>query len=119
MRRARRYTDLNGFKSVLLLGEKTPSGVTEEKPRMLPRSRYRDLLDDDVFSAWIETVSRGSKVNAGVYLRRIVRICKLFEITQRDLVKMSRGEARGLSLPRRLAPREGGEQELQHSGLHI
>ncbi|MGD0638681.1 MAG: site-specific integrase [Nitrososphaerales archaeon] len=59
---------------------------------MFPRSKYRHLLEDEGFSAWIENVSRGSKVNAEVSLRRIGHICKLFQITQRDLARMSKGE---------------------------
>src|SRR5215472_6917282 len=80
----------------LLLAEKTPSGVTKEQQHqrwMFPRSKYRLLLDDEGFSAWIQNVSRGSKVNAEVSLRRIGRICQLFQLTQRDLAKMNRGEA--------------------------
>jgi len=65
----------------------------EEKPVLFPRSVYRDLLEDDGFAAWIENVSRGSKVGAEVALRRMGRICLLFQTTQRDLAKMSRGEA--------------------------
>lgn len=38
--------------------------------RMFPRSKYQHLLEDEGFSAWIENVSRGSKVNAEVSLRR-------------------------------------------------
>src|SRR5271163_5149860 len=60
---------------------------------MFPRSKYRRLLEDEGFSAWIENVSRGSKVNAEVSLRRIGHICNLFQITQRDLANMSKGEA--------------------------
>jgi integrase len=60
---------------------------------MFPRSKYRHLLEDERFSAWIENVSRGSKVNAEVSLRRIGHLCKLFQTTQRDLAKMSKGEA--------------------------
>ena len=60
---------------------------------MFPRSKYRHLLEDEGFSAWIENVSRGSKVNAEVSLRRIGHICKLFQTTQRDMARMSKGEA--------------------------
>ena len=57
----------------------------EEKPVLFPRSAYKDLLEDDGFAAWIENVSRGSKVGAEVALRRMGRICLLFQTTQRDL----------------------------------
>ncbi|QQG48747.1 MAG: site-specific integrase [archaeon] len=65
----------------------------EEKPVLFPRSVYRDLLEDEGFAVWIENVSRGSRVGAEVALRRMGRICGLFQTTQRDLAKMSRGEA--------------------------
>ena len=58
------------------------------------RSRYRHLMDeDDNFSSWIENIARGSKVNAEVTLRRTGRVCALFQVTQRDLARMSKGEA--------------------------
>jgi integrase len=67
--------------------------AVEERTVMFPRSVYRDLLEDEGFAAWIENVCRGSRVGAEVALRRMGRICGLFQVTQRDLAKMSKGEA--------------------------
>jgi hypothetical protein len=43
--------------------------------QLFPRSRYRDLMEDERFCSWIENIARGSKVNAEVTLRRMGRLC--------------------------------------------
>jgi hypothetical protein len=60
---------------------------------MFPRSRYRHLMEDEAFSGWIENIARGSKINAEVTLRRIGCVCRFFQISQRDIARMSKGQA--------------------------
>lgn len=64
--------------------------------------------EDDNFSSWIENIARGSKVNAEVTLRRAGRVCALFQVTQRDLARMSKGEARAFLLRVVSRMEEGG-----------
>ena len=73
------------------------------------RSRYRHLMDEDEnFSSWIENIARGSKVNAEVTLRRAGRVCALFQVTQKDLARMSKGEAGAFLLKVVSRMEEGG-----------
>jgi len=60
---------------------------------LFPRSRYKDLLEDERFSAWIENIARGSKINGEVTLRRVGRACSLLETSPQDLARMQKGEA--------------------------
>lgn len=87
--RARRDPNPSGFKSAALIAEIHSVSVSE----LFPRSRYRQLLQDENFSSWVENVARGSKVTAEVYLRRVGRICSLLGTTQCDLAGLSKKEA--------------------------
>jgi len=49
--------------------------------------------EDENFSSWIENIARGSKINAEATLRQMGRLCLLFQVTQMDVGRMSRGEA--------------------------
>ena len=60
---------------------------------LFPRSRYKDLLEDERFSAWIENIARGSKINGEVTLRRVGRACSLLQTSPQDLARMQKGEA--------------------------
>lgn len=51
------------------------------------------MLQDESFSSWVKNISRGIKVTAEVYLRRVGRICSLLGTTQCDLGGMSKKEA--------------------------
>lgn len=57
---------------------------------LFPRSKYRNLLDDEKFSPWIENVARGSKVNAEVTPRGVGRICKFVPDHAGDIATMSK-----------------------------
>lgn len=67
---------------------------------MFPRSRYRDRLEDERLSAWIENVSRGSRVNADVSPLRIGCVCKLFKVMRSDLATLTNGRSGDLEKER-------------------
>ena len=92
--RARQGPLPSGSRASPLLGGNARKTVQQ----LFPRSRYKELLEDERLCSWIENIARGSKVNGEVTLRRMGHICALLQITPQDLARMSKGEAGDLLL---------------------
>jgi len=65
----------------------------------MPReSMYSYLLEDVNVERWYRNVSRGSKVTADVYLRRMGNFCQKFKMTPESLTSMARDDRYNLLL---------------------
>ena len=59
---------------------------------------HRKLLEDEDISRWYGNVARGSRVTAGVYLRRLGNFCGRFHVTPSGLASMGEDELYNLML---------------------
>ena len=62
----------------------------------LTQSPYHQLLDDDNFRRWIESLERGSVNTASVYFRRVGYLCRELRIPPSQIAAMSVKDARNL-----------------------
>jgi len=66
--------------------------MTRKKETLIQYRHTAKLLENDDIRRWYDNTSRGSKVTADVYARRLSAICKRLEINPFDLVEMSKGD---------------------------
>ncbi|MEM2615021.1 MAG: site-specific integrase [Nitrososphaerota archaeon] len=59
---------------------------------MVGRAKYGYLLNDVDVRRWYENVSRGSRVTADVYLRRLGSFCEHFNVSPKQLIAMGEGD---------------------------
>lgn len=59
------------------------------KPTFLQKSKYRHLLDDPQVDRWFRNLLRGSAVTAAERLRRLGWVCEHFDISPREMAKLS------------------------------
>jgi site-specific recombinase XerD len=52
------------------------------------QEKYGHLLDDKNIRRWYENVSRGSKITADTYLRRLGNFCETYKTTPEELIKL-------------------------------
>jgi len=52
-----------------------------------PRSKYRNLLEDEDVRRWYENLARGSPAGAEIYFRNLGNFCQLNKITPRELAR--------------------------------
>jgi hypothetical protein len=62
------------------------------------KNKYLFLLNDPDVKRWYNNVSRGSRVTADVYLRRVGSFCQKFKTTPKRLAAMSDLELYNLML---------------------
>jgi len=62
------------------------------------KNKYLFLFEDPDVKRWYDNVSRGSRVTADVYLRRVGSFCQGFKITPKSLVALSELELYNLML---------------------
>ena len=60
------------------------------------KSKYRHLLDDPQIKRWYDNVSRGSKVTADVYIRRLGSICAIRKTSPNELIKQGKNDQESL-----------------------
>ena len=56
------------------------------------RARYSYLLNDVDVRRWYSNVTRGSRVTADVYFRRLGMFCEHFNISPKQLIAISVGD---------------------------
>jgi len=59
------------------------------------RSRYEKLLGDEQVRRWHRNLARGSPITAEVALRRLGKLCELFETSPRGLLELARRDLMG------------------------
>ncbi len=61
-------------------------------------TKYANLLDDTEIRRWYDNVSRGSKVTADVYLRRLGAFCQTKQLTPKNLISLKEQEIENILL---------------------
>lgn len=59
------------------------------------KSKYASLLKDEQVRRWYANLARGSRVTADVVLRRLGKLCEVWNTTPRDMVERARADLSG------------------------